>query len=257
MAEGVVDQIRAAGGEVYAITSEPQHLADQAHQHWELNFENVGDPHQEISRTCSERGWLTLYANRGDLEFLQRGAKWKVEHPKGYFQPGVLAITQEQRILYRWRSIPSAANMQGTLARPTATHVWKGIESALSSDTPGSDATLDMDPELDSKPAPRPLFLAFLVANGWFLGVRSLAYSPGVKHGPGRFARLLARWVPFIALWIVALYALPAVLVGTVFAGWVVWIVRDAKKTLGKMDRQTELVPDSEIQVATTSSANP
>ena len=44
MNKGVVEKIRAAGGEVYAITSEPQHLADQAHEHWELNFENIGDP---------------------------------------------------------------------------------------------------------------------------------------------------------------------------------------------------------------------
>ena len=79
MKSSVVEKIRAAGGEVYAITSEPQYLADQAHEHWELDFENVGDPHQEISRTCSERGWLTLYANKGDLDFLQRGADWKVE----------------------------------------------------------------------------------------------------------------------------------------------------------------------------------
>ena len=105
MNKGVVEKIRAAGGEVYAITSEPQHLADQAHEHWELDFENVGDPHQEISRTCSERGWLTLYANRGDLEFLQRGADWEIEHPKGYFQPGVLSLTNAGRVLYRWRSL--------------------------------------------------------------------------------------------------------------------------------------------------------
>jgi hypothetical protein len=104
MREGVVEKIRAAGGEVYAITSEPQHLADQAHEHWDLDFENVGDPHQEISRTCSERGWLTLYANRGDLEFLQRGADWEVEHPKGYFQPGVLALTNAGRVKARSRA---------------------------------------------------------------------------------------------------------------------------------------------------------
>jgi len=45
MQKGVVEKIRAAGGEVYAITSEPLHLADQAHEHWELEFANVGGPH--------------------------------------------------------------------------------------------------------------------------------------------------------------------------------------------------------------------
>jgi len=136
MNKGVVEKIRAAGGEVYAITSEPQHLADQAHAHWKLDFENVGDPHQEISRTCSERGWLTLYANKGDLEFLQRGANWEVEHPKGYFQPGVLALTNAGRVLYRWRSVPSAENLNGTLARPTPQHAWGAIERSLAAGDP-------------------------------------------------------------------------------------------------------------------------
>ena len=48
---------------MYAITSEPQYLADQSHAHWDLSFDNVGDPHQEIPRICNDRGWLTLYAN--------------------------------------------------------------------------------------------------------------------------------------------------------------------------------------------------
>ena len=125
MDEGIVDRIRAAGGEIYAITSEPQRLADEAHKHWTLDFENVGDPHQEISKTCTERGWLTLFANRGDLGFLQRGANWNVEHPKGFFQPGVLALTNARRVLYRWRSVPSSENLNGTTARPTARYVWK------------------------------------------------------------------------------------------------------------------------------------
>ena len=155
MKRGVVEKIRAAGGEVYAITSEPQHLADQAHEHWDLDFENVGDPHQEISRTCSERGWLTLYANRGDLEFLQRGADWEVEHPKGYFQPGVLALTNAGRVLYRWRSVPSAENLGGTVARPTAEHAWSAIERSLAEGAAAGNAPHDDDPVVDPRPPPR------------------------------------------------------------------------------------------------------
>lgn len=244
MNEGVVEKIRAAGGEVYAITSEPQHLADQAHEHWQLNFDNVGDPHQEISRTCSARGLLTLYANRGDLEFLQRGAKWQVEHPKGYFQPGVLALTKEGRVLYRWRSIPSEENLNGTLARPTASHAWQAIEKSLEAGDAAGDATLDDDPVVDSRPPPRALFIALLIANGWFKGVRAMAYSPGVKMGPSRFAGIISRWIPFLVIWAIALMLLPAVLVGLAFAGWAAWIARDVNKTMGKFDAQAELVPD-------------
>jgi hypothetical protein len=208
MDQGIVEKVRAAGGEIYAITSEPQHLADQAHEHWELDFENVGDPHQEISKTCSERGWLTLYANRGDLEFLQRGADWEVEHPKGYFQPGVLALTNAGRVLYRWRSLPSAENLNGTLARPTARHAWCAIETSLAA------------------------------------GDKSFAYSPGVRSAPSRFAAAISRWLLFLAFWAAALVFLPTALVGLAFVGWVTWIVRDTQRTLGSLDVQEELVAE-------------
>ncbi|MEM8768966.1 MAG: hypothetical protein AAGE43_16080 [Pseudomonadota bacterium] len=243
MDEGIVEKVRAAGGEIYAITSEPQHLADQAHEHWGLNFENVGDPHQEIARTCSERGWLTLYANRGDLEFLQRGANWKLEHPKGYFQPGVLAVTSDKRLLYRWRSIPSAENMQGTLARPTADYVWNAIEGALAADTAIGDAALDDDPVVDSTPAPWPLFVAALLANGWFLGVKSMVYSPGLDLGPTRMPRIMGRWLLFAAFWVSAFLLLPAPLVGVALVAWFVWVMRDMRQVMGKARLTKELLP--------------
>lgn len=236
MQEGVVEKIRAAGGEIYAITSEPQHLADQAHEHWEIDFENVGDPHQEISRTCSKRGWLTLYTRQGTIEFLQTGAKWKLEHPKGYFQPGVLALTREGRVLYRWRSVPSPENQQGTVRRPTATYVWGEVDRALAAGDPTGDATLDDDPVVDSELAPRAFLYAALLANGWFLGVRSLVFSPGVTFGQERMPTLLARWLLFFAFWAAALVLLPTLLVGLAFAGWFFWVRRDIRRHLGGLD---------------------
>ena len=56
LAEGVVEKIRAEGGEIYAITSEPQYLADQAHEHWGLNFNNVA-----IRNTCRD---LSRYSQK-------------------------------------------------------------------------------------------------------------------------------------------------------------------------------------------------
>ena len=241
---GVVDKIRAAGGEVFAITSEPQHLADQANAHWELNFDNIGDPHQEIPRVCDERGWLTLYASKGDTTFLQRGADWTVEHPKGFFQPGVLALDNGQRILYRWRSIPSDKNLNGTVARPTPEHVWRRVEEALGPGGPISDAALDENPEIDAPPPPRWLFIAALVANAWFLGVKSFVYSPGAESTPKRFAKAFRRWPFFIALWIVAFVFLPTIWVGAAAVGWATWIARDISTTLNAMDVQVEINSD-------------
>ena len=241
MDTGVVAEIRAAGGEIYAITSEPQNLANQAHEHWELNFENVGDPHQEIPKTCSERDWLTLYANKGDLEFLQRGADWKVEHPKGYFQPGVLALTNSGRILYRWRSVPSEENLNGTLARPTAKYAWKEIQESLTAGDAAGDAAHDDQPVIDSAPPPRPVFIAALIANGWFLGVKSFVYSPGVPSPPKRFAAAFRRWIVFFAFWLAAVAILPIAPVVAAFACWLVWIARDVRNTVGSMDIQQEI----------------
>ena len=55
--------IRSAGGEIYGITSEPQTLASEAAESWELDFPLIGDPHHEIADACRERGWLDLYVN--------------------------------------------------------------------------------------------------------------------------------------------------------------------------------------------------
>ena len=178
-------------------------MADQANKHWELDFENIGDPHQEISKTCSERGWLTLYANRGDLEFLQRGADWDIEHPKGFFQPGVLALTNESRVLYRWRSVPSHENLNGTRRRPTARHVWDHIEGSLAAGDAVGDALHDDNPETDGAPPPRIVFFAALIANGWFLRAKSFMYSPGAEPIPSRFKAVFLRWIPFLLFWVV------------------------------------------------------
>ena len=219
-------------------------MADQAHEHWQLNFENVGDPHQEISRTCSERGWLTLYANKGDLEFLRRGADWEIEHPKGFFQPGVLALTNKQRVLYRWRSVPSAENLNGTSMRPTAAHVWHHTEDMLADRDAAGDAPHDENPTLDRGPPPRLLFFAAIIANGWFIRAKSFMYSPGTASIPARFKAAFLRWILFALFWWGALVVLPIELVGITFVCWLVWIGLDIKRVLGEMSHQVELKAD-------------
>ena len=216
-------------------------MADQANKHWELDFENVGDPHQEISKTSSERGWLTLYANRSDIAFLQRGADWDIEHPKGFFQPGVLALTNKRRVLYRWRSVPSQENLNGTAMRPTARHVWNQIEASLAEKDAVEDARHDDNPETDRAPPPRIIFFAALIANGWFLRAKSFMYSPGAEPIPSRFKAVFSRWFLFLLFWIIALFIAPSTLVGIAFVGWLGWIVWDLKRIMNEMDDQVEL----------------
>jgi len=218
--EGVVEKVRAAGGEIYAISSEPQALAARASIEWHLDFDSVGDPHHEISGTCAERGWLDLFVNE-QLEFLQQSTAdaigWAPTHPKGYFQPGVLALAADGRVLYRWRGVPTHKNMGGATERPTAEHVWGRVASALESGAQTGDAPLDDAPPLDSVGIPWPVFASLLIANGWFLNARGFKSARHV-----RLAGL--RLLGFVGAWIAAFLWLPALPVAVALGGWVVYI---------------------------------
>ncbi len=227
MNEGVLEKIRAAGGEVYGVTSEPQHLADQARDEWTLPFKTIGDPHQEISRTCSDRGWLELYVTE-DYEFIQRGTSWEVQHPKGFFQPGVLAVTDAGRLLYRWRSVPSSENLFGTVSRPTATYVWEQVEDALAAGDAG-DASLDELPVVEGGGPPLLLFIALILANGWFVRVRAMAFEPGMRNAYGKVRRAMLRLVVFVAAWVLAFVYLPTLPVVLALAAWGVIVVREVR----------------------------
>jgi len=218
--EGVAEKVRAAGGEIYAISSEPQALAGRAARDWRLDFETIGDPHQEISGACRERGWIDLFVNER-LEFLQASAgealDWQPTHPKGYFQPGVLALNGDGRVLYRWRGVPTHANMGGATERPTAEHVWTRIARALDSSANAGDAPLDTDPPLDSRGIPWPVFASLLVANGWFVSARGFKST---RHVVNAGVRLLV----FAGAWAAALAWLPTLPVAAALAGWVAYI---------------------------------
>ncbi len=227
MNEGVAEKVRAAGGEVYAVSSEPQTLSDRAVREWQLDFEAVGDPHHEIAGTCRERGWVDLFVNER-MEFLRASvaaaggteAGFVPTHPRGYFQPGVLAVARDGRVLYRWRGVPTHSNMGGATERPTASHVWTRLSRALASGE--GDATLDADPPRDSRGIPWPVFASLLVANGWFLNARGFRSN---RHVALAGVRLLA----FVAAWIAAFAWLPTLPVAFALAGWVAIIAPEVR----------------------------
>lgn len=221
---GALDAIRKAGGEVYAITSEPQSLARNAQQDWETGFEHVGDPHQEIAGACAERGWLSLFTHDWGNDLVASGPTW-VSHPKGYFQPGVLALSRESRVLYRWRCRPSRQNIGGAVARPIPTHVWSRVEAALAEPADAPDAAPDADPVLDSRPAPWPIFVAILLANGWFLRPVPFDQRAGKDTVRQRLRNAMLRIPLFVAAWIAAALLLPTWLVALAFAAWLVKVV--------------------------------
>jgi hypothetical protein len=216
---GVVQAIRDAGGEVYAITSEPQSLAYDAQVDWETGLEHVGDPHHEIADACTERGWLTLFTHHWGDDMIPSGASW-MSHPKGYFQPGVLALSRTGRVLYRWRSRPSRSNVGGAVGRPTPEHVWRRLQAALEEPADAPDVAPDTDPELDTPPVPWPLFVMLLMANGWFLRPAAFEHRPGKDTVLQRLRTAQIRLAAFVAAWIAAALLLPGWLVGLAFVGW-------------------------------------
>ena len=130
---------------MFGVTSEPQTLASEAEQEWETRFPIVGDPHHEIREECSERGWLDVFYNEDAGHLRER--KW-ASHPKGYYQPAVVAVHRTGRILYRWRCVPKFSNMSGAGARPEAVYTWEKIQAALSET---EDAAPDITPVMGSK----------------------------------------------------------------------------------------------------------
>ena len=207
----MVDAIRAAGGEVYAVTSEPQALASRAQEDWELSFECVGDPHQEIAESARQQGMLDLRTSEVG-EFITRDTSWGVSHPKGFYQPGVLALNSE-RMLYRWQSIPNRENMGGAGGRPTEDYVWQQVQAALT-DTLASEAPLDETPVTKGEAPPFFIFSLMLMAHGWFLRPKAFTYQGDGVNPMQRFPLVLVRLVVFIGCWISALILLPTIWVG-------------------------------------------
>ncbi len=213
---GALQAIRDAGGEVFGITSEPHTLAAEAAATWENDFETIGDPHQELRDVCAERGWVEVFNNPDAGHLFDR--PWAC-HPKGYYQPAVLAVSREGRVLYRWRCVPSHKNMSGAGARPEAMYTWHKIKEALA-DERGADAAPDRDPKMGAKDVSWFRFMLLMTAHGWFIRPKAL---PLAREGdPKRVGptAVMRRLYGFAALWVVLLIALPFVWVAGLALLW-------------------------------------
>lgn len=206
--------MREAGGEVYAVTSEPHSLAMNAESDWKTGMQHIGDPHHEIAGACAERGWLQLFTN----DWGDSGLTDWASHPKGYFQPGVLALSKQGRVLYRWRSRPNRKNIGGAVGRPLPEHAWKEIKTALDQGPDAPDAKHDDNATLDRRPAPWPIFVGLLFANGWFIRPRPFPNRPGKNDIQKRIRMALLRLVLFVAAWMAAAILLPPLTVGIALA---------------------------------------
>ncbi len=231
----MVEEIRATGGEVFGITSEPHSLASEAEDAWDISIPVIGDPHHEIREDLKARGWLEIFYNEDYGHLRERS--W-ASHPKGYFQPAIIAIDENARVLYRWRLVPKLSNIAGAGARPESRYTWDRIRAAMSST---GDADLDVDPTLTEKDPPWLLSLLILTANGWFIRPRAL---PLARDGSGGFVGVpvaIRRAYVFVAAWIVALLLFPAQWVAVAALVWAIVVTPGVIE----IHRQFQNEPDS------------
>ena len=230
-----MQEIRAAGGEVFGITSEPHSLASEAEDAWEMSIPVVGDPNHEIREDLKSRQWLEIFFNP-DFGHLRERA-WS-SHPKGYYQPAVIAIDKSGRVLYRWRCVPRYSNMSGAGARPEARYTWDRMRMALRDQ---SDVELDKDPVMGAKDLSWFKFLVILTAHGWFLRPRAFPLlRDGHKAGVTP-ADAMRRAYLFLGVWILALWFLPVLWVGAAFTVWLLALTPG----LIEIHRQFQNEPDT------------
>ena len=210
----MLEQIHAAGGEVFGITSEPQTLATEAEIEWGAGFPIVGDPHHEIRKTCSERGWVDVFFNENYGHLRERD--W-ASHPKGYYQPAVLAVHKSGRVLYRWRCVPKFSNMSGAGGRPEAEYTWDEIQKSLAG---SEDAPLDKMPTMGAETLSWPKFLLILTAHGWFLRPKAFPLARDGDKSSVSPAKMMRRVYGFAALWLLLLIALPIGWFGFALLAW-------------------------------------
>ncbi|MFL2536097.1 MAG: hypothetical protein ACJ0RQ_07735 [Candidatus Azotimanducaceae bacterium] len=201
---------------MFGITSEPQSLASEAESAWDLSFPIVGDPHHEIREALSRRGWLDVFFNE-DFGHL-RNRSW-ASHPKGYYQPAVIAVDRSQRVLYRWRCVPRYSNMSGAGARPEARYTLDQIVEAQGQE---GDATLDREPLMGANELSWLKFLVLLTAHGWFLRPKVFPLlRDGTKDSVTPGAAMRRAYI-FAGLWLLALVMLPLAWVAGAFVTWLI-----------------------------------
>jgi len=217
------------------VTSEPQTLATEAEEDWDIQFPAIGDPHHEIRDLLSARGLVDVFYNEDYGHLRER--EW-ASHPKGYFQPAVIALSKTGRVLYRWRCVPKYSNMSGAGARPEARYTWDRIQEALKSD---ADAELDKAPVLGAKELSWPMFLLILTAHGWFLRPRAFPLKREGEKDSANPGKMMRRVYAFAGLWLMALLALPTFWVGAAALLWIILLTPG----LIEIHRQFQNEPDA------------
>lgn len=210
-------------------------MATEAEEDWEIDFPAIGDPHHEIRALCAQRQWVDVFSNE-DYGHL-RNRSW-ASHPKGYYQPAVLALHKSGRVLYRWRCVPKYSNMSGAGARPQARYTWEKMQAQMGA---SDDVALDARPTLGAEDLSWPRFLLILFAHGWFLRPKAFPLARDTDQERVSPGAMMPRVYGFVALWLFALLILPVGWFGVAVAVYLLAIVPG----MIEIHRQFQNEPDS------------
>jgi len=207
-------------------------LASEAEDAWETSIPVIGDPHHEIREDLKTRGWLDVFYNE-DYGHL-RDQSW-ANHPKGYFQPAVIAVDKTGRVLYRWRMIPKSSNINGAGARPESRYIWDRIQKAMSLT---GDTELDEKPVMTEKDPPWIVMILLFLAHGWFIRPKAFPLSRDGSGGIPMAKKSMYRLGAFLVAWLLALIILPFSWVAIAALVWLVIITPGVLEIQGQF--QTE-----------------
>lgn len=149
--------LRAAGGELFAVTAQSQAGADAAKSDWALDYDVLSDQA------------LTL-ANRFNIATTPKAqtplAEIEGEYPNGMSQPGVVILDQAGKALVHWAVNPNEMNGGGALDRPLPPVLWAALKSARNGEGPVSLEGPRLDPAWlkDNYPDAYKVFEAFMAA---------------------------------------------------------------------------------------------
>lgn len=199
-----------------------------------MDISVIGDPHHEIRKELKARGWINVFHNPDYGHLRDRG--W-ASHPNGYYQPAVIGINSDGRILYRWRCVPKYSNMSGAGARPDAEYTWSKLQAGMALQ---DDAPLDRSPELGTEQLSWFRFLLILTAHGWFIRPKAFPLLRDGGKDSVSPTDAMRRWYVFLGLWLLALIVLPATWLAAATAAWLIALVPG----LLEIHRQFQNEPD-------------
>lgn len=132
-----LSDLRAAGGELIAITAQSAGGAESARRDWGLNFPTRSDP----SNTLARRFGISITPKE-----MTPLAGVEGEYPDGMAQPGVVILDQTGTTLVHWAIDPNEMNLGGALDRPLPSVLWAALRSAQNGEGPVSLEGPRLDP---------------------------------------------------------------------------------------------------------------